>query len=93
MSKHTPGPWHISPHGTYIRKDGIHGWNIASIEEQPPYTEANAVLISKAPEMYDLLKRLSNWHTGKTPYSCVIDEIGDLTIELLKSIDKGEPNH
>lgn len=88
MSKHTPGPWHISPNGTYIRKDGIHGWNIASIEEQPPYTEANAALISKAPEMYNLLQKVQEFFNdpeqgGETGWG-----IESKIKNLLKSIDK-----
>lgn len=87
MSKHTPGPWHIN--GTYIRKDGIHGWNIASIEEQPPYTEANAALISKAPEMYDLLQACTIAIAEEdTDFPEETTELRRKIIQLLKSIDK-----
>lgn len=55
---HTPGPWFISPNQNYIRAIGVHGWNIATIEDQPPYTEANAKLIKSAPDLLEALKEL-----------------------------------
>lgn len=56
VEKFTPGPWFLSPSATYIRAEGVHGWNIAKIEDQQPYTNANAKLISVAPGMYEALK-------------------------------------
>ena len=50
-NNHHPGPWFISPQGKYIRAEGIHGWNIAEIIDQPPYTEGNAELIYLAPQL------------------------------------------
>lgn len=55
-TKFTPGPWTVSPTGTYIRKDGVNGWNIATIEDQPPYTEANRNLIAAAPDIFKALE-------------------------------------
>lgn len=52
----TPGPWSLSPNETYVRAKGRHGWNIATIEVQPPYTEANAKLIAAAPDLFAACK-------------------------------------
>jgi len=42
-----PGLLYLSPNSTYIRAKEVHGWNIAKIEDQPPYTKANAARIVK----------------------------------------------
>ena len=55
---YTPGPWFVSPNGTYVRANGVHGWNIATIEDQPPYTKANAELIASAPHLKSENERL-----------------------------------
>lgn len=57
-NKHTPGPWYLSPKKIYVRAEGVHGWNICTIEDQPPYTEANAELIASAPQLAEQVKQL-----------------------------------
>jgi hypothetical protein len=52
-TKHTPGPWFISSNSNYVRAGGRHGWNIAFIEDQEPYKEANAKLIAAAPDEHN----------------------------------------
>ena len=71
MSKYTPGPWNLYiDDGVYITssKDGFHNKDIASWygdDWAVPYEpgreelEANARLISKSPEMIEMLKDIS----------------------------------
>lgn len=60
QTKFTPGPWYISMNDNYVRAESSKGWNIAKIEDQPPYKEANARLIAAAPEMYKILDLLDD---------------------------------
>lgn len=53
---HTPGPWFASSQNKYVRYKTSKGWNICSIEDQPPFTEANAKLIAAAPDLLAALK-------------------------------------
>jgi len=53
-AQHTPGPWHISKSGQYIRKnDGPNwpAWNIAEMNQATDAAHANARLIAAAPEL------------------------------------------
>jgi hypothetical protein len=57
-AKHTPGPWHISQSGTYVRKsngsigDGPKDFNVAEVNfPEDPEGRANARLIAAAPEL------------------------------------------
>lgn len=49
----TRGPWFTSPNSNYVRAEGVHGWNILTMEEQEPYTKANATLIALAPRLLE----------------------------------------
>lgn len=63
MSKHTPGPWHVSEEwdGTSIKAGQFHvthtiqwcGWHPE--EEDKAVTQANARLIAAAPELLEAL--------------------------------------
>lgn len=60
MSKHTPGPWHVVPeneyHATYIEP------NIATISRRPsPQVEADARLITHAPDLLEILREVLEW--------------------------------
>lgn len=60
--KHTPGPWSISQTGKYVRLC-IPGTilNICKLELSPcPERDANAALISAAPEMIDCLQYIGS---------------------------------
>lgn len=57
-TKHTPGPWFVSRNSNYVRAESSKGWNIATIEDQPPYKEANAKLMAAAPELLKALNSL-----------------------------------
>ncbi len=53
--KHTPGPWHLSPTGRYVRY-GPDGANICDLEAfggPREEGEANARLIAGAPELLE----------------------------------------
>jgi hypothetical protein len=60
----TPGPWKKAPtHGSIFGADGVlvatTGYRVAvgSVED-----DANAVLITAAPELFDVLATLTYWH-------------------------------
>lgn len=65
--KFTPGPWIVSENGGYVEC----GQNmVCAMQDQDgdrdfdlPATTANAQLIARAPEMYDLLHRMAT-HKG-----------------------------
>lgn len=61
MSEHTPGPWRLVPPP---QSDNGNPWRVAGgdhtiaiVPNRP--REANARLITAAPEMYDMLQRIS----------------------------------
>jgi hypothetical protein len=58
---HTPGPWQVSPYGNITSKSG----KIASVEQMPGNYEsekqANARLISSAPDLFSALEKLSDY--------------------------------
>lgn len=80
--KHTPGPWFLSPKAKYIRAEGIYGWNIAAIEDQQPFTQANAYLIAAAPELLEACIRAKDYLHTKYPKEA------DIFNELDKAITK-----
>lgn len=58
MPNFTPGPWHLSPGGLYVRKSDTPGWpawNICEINSSAGQWEGNAALISTAPALYSAL--------------------------------------
>lgn len=62
MSKHTSGPWFVSPTGQYVREQGIHGPNICDTNVSgAPLEEcvANARLIAAAPDLLAACQRLA----------------------------------
>jgi len=62
---HTPGPWHISKTGKYIRKnDGPNwpAWNIAEINQNHERAGADARLIVAAPDLLAALEEIEAHH-------------------------------
>jgi hypothetical protein len=58
MSTHTPGPWHLSGSGQYVRKNdkaGWPAWNVAEMNTASEAWEADARLIAAAPELLSTL--------------------------------------
>lgn len=67
--KHTPGPWLLNhntnwktnPFSVTVRKRGVHSTTVANIPTRmtipPQEQQANATLLSTAPEMLDVLLR------------------------------------
>jgi len=54
ITKHTPGPWHLSRSGQYVRKNDTAdwpAWNVAEINTATEAWEANARLIAAAPDL------------------------------------------
>jgi hypothetical protein len=81
--KFTPGPWYLSPKKTYVRAESVHGWNIAHIEEQEPFTDANAKLIAAAPDMYDaIVKYLEAVEAGE-----ITDQLDGLKAAIKKATE------
>jgi hypothetical protein len=62
---HTPAPWQVSPYGNITSKSG----KIASVEQMPGNYEsekqANARLISAAPDLLSALESLAVWNDGE----------------------------
>jgi hypothetical protein len=61
MTKHTPGPWEIEPkqaRGTWIRANGSLVALACMVDGDEPKEDANAHLISAAPDLLDALKAL-----------------------------------
>jgi len=70
MSKHTPGPWRLNennnwktnPFSVTVRKPGVHSTTVANIPTRmtvpPQEQQANARLISAAPDLLEALKGL-----------------------------------
>lgn len=64
MSKHTPGPWHISTSGKFIRKnDGPYwpDWNICELNMDHTEATANGHLIAAAPALLEACEAAANW--------------------------------
>jgi hypothetical protein len=60
MTEPTPGPWHISTSGQYIRKnDGPNwpAWNICELNLDHERADANANLIASAPDILAALEQ------------------------------------
>lgn len=67
MTKHTPGPWLLNennnwktnPFSVTVRKPGVHSTTVANIPTRmtipPSEQQANARLISAAPDLFDAL--------------------------------------
>ena len=73
MAKHTPGPWHWCGERNDPNYDGIDGFSLRDAEENIILSATDSwacempgrtdqVVISKAPEMFDILKR---WTEGE----------------------------
>lgn len=86
LSRHTPGPW-LARYGDRVTRaddtDGsksiahVYGWR-----EHPEQQEANQKLIAAAPELLDVLKRLSSFdvkHQGAVegPYAFILKQARD----------------
>ena len=78
--KHTPGPWVKSPSSGFIRQT-LHGWNIVEVNKNVDNWQADARLIAKAPEMYELLSLYVSRRADSSP---TYDRAAE---ELLKEID------
>ena len=83
---HTPGPWHVRLGEDYYHVHGevqvalVENWTV----EDP---RGNARLIASAPEMYQLLRKISNSDLGdvETAIQITLD-----ARELLAKVDGGE---
>ena len=82
MSKHTPGPWELSSNRMAIWGKPEHcdgGYRFVATCENlvtpKPWTKADAALISIAPDMLDLLKKIAD---------------GDGLDEVLEMIERAE---
>jgi len=86
---YAPTPWSISPTGKYIRSGGVHGWNIAIIETQEPYTESHQRLFRASAEMYEALRALVEMWDSE-PHKTFKDycKAFDSARELLKKIEQ-----
>lgn len=69
-TKHTPGPWRVirlsEPRGqiqiaTQGAGVGYSGLLVATLGNQGEHTEANAVLMAKAPELLAALRTCADW--------------------------------
>jgi hypothetical protein len=62
---HTPAPWQVSPYGNITSKSLV----IAKVEQMPGNYEsekqANARLISAAPDLLSALESLAVWNDGE----------------------------
>ena len=97
--KYTKGKWevYVSPCDLYIRsfKGTFKGTSytiIAKINERLEDYEANAKLISKAPEMYEAINLYINGKKSKTMGYYSDDQMNavDQMKSLLKEIDNGQ---
>jgi hypothetical protein len=92
MSKYTPGPWIATR-----RNDG---WEVTDekldadvcIVPLDELAEGDAQLIAKAPEMYELLKKIEEENDGYVePTGAFLDAV-DMIWDLLKEIEGGDNN-
>lgn len=69
MNKHTPGPWTAiatgwatNPHAVWVKKKGVHSVAVANLPDRATISEAereaNARLISAAPDLLDALQTM-----------------------------------
>ena len=108
-SKHTPGPWHAErdmSHSIIGRQPWSQVWagphQVCRLMA-PPHArnelqmyQANALLISKAPDMYELLKAIQSWwKEGVAPIhldsriignASIADEIDNL-LHVIERVD------
>ena len=90
MSQHTPGPWTFSK-GAW-EKFGrpqiadARGYYIAEITPQGQETEANARLIAKVPEMYEMIYWIANGDTRKS-CAAMLAELRNRARALLREVE------
>lgn len=97
MSKFTPGPWNIMPSYHPNQTDFIFlhdGYTVMTMAQigkiHNDEDVANMILISKAPDMYELLKTLVDTTSGLGTDNLVTEEFVNSVIELIKEINNGE---
>lgn len=66
-------PWTTNPYSITTRKTGVYGTTIANIPNRKTVPDAeqraNAMLISYAPEMLELLRTFIGWYSNKQNYN------------------------
>lgn len=91
--KHTPGPWHASKFGSYVRKTppGIEpiAWNICTMNVESENYENDARLIAAAPQLLQTLKALhaAAWKKG---CSALLSEELKAAAAAISAADAGE---
>ena len=95
MTKFTPGPWEIT-RGAQEHPFSIEGLTktiaLIKMQTEKENTEANAVLIRKAPEMYqliiDLKYTLESMYNPDSDFAETADKYLDKAHNLLTEIDR-----
>ena len=93
-AKYSPGPWSVSKKskltGAVVAKDGEMVCDPTGAGRYEDEAEANARLISAAPEMYALLGRLEDYFKNRHIYGYGVEEkvSGDLLSEIKKVMKK-----
>lgn len=91
MSKFTPGPWLAEEYFVITEKDYKPQKTIACSPSPHMWTMADAILISKAPEMYQLIADLRNClitiYNPDSAFAEMADKYLDQAHKLLKEID------
>ena len=93
-AKYSPGPWSVSKKskltGAVVAKDGEVVCDPTGAGRYEDEAEANARLISAAPEMYALLGRLGDYFKNRHIYGYGVEEkvSEDLLSEIKKAMKK-----
>ena len=93
-AKYSPGPWSVAKKrkltGAVIAEDGEVVCDPTGAGRYEDEAEANANLISAAPEMYALLGRLEDYFKNRHIYGYGVEEkvSGDLLSEIKKVMKK-----
>lgn len=89
-AKYSPGPWRVSKKskltGAVVAKDGEVVCDPTGAGRYEDEAEANANLISAAPEMYALLGRLEDYFKNRHIYGYGVEE--KVSEDLLSEIKK-----
>ena len=101
MSTYTPGPWHLSSSGIYIRKNDSPGWpawNIAEVNSdiEESTFRANAHLIAAAPELLAAIGSfLAAWDSGAYDPDELVSALQDHDIinDMRAAVAKARGDH
>ena len=84
---HTPGPWFVLPSNPLCIENFAGNIGIVNLASA---SEADARLISAAPDMYELCLELLEWIHGNRTGRCLTDDMSQRLVATIAKV-KGKP--